>query len=103
MSKEIGRIGQRRYGGVIYEEFLPELRGSRGVEIYREMSENDDVVGAILYAIEMLVRQTDWIVEPGGGTAKDREAAEFVQSCMNDMQSTYIRRKRRYAADKTSD
>ena len=38
MSKEIGRIGQRRYGGVIYEEFLPELRGSRGVEIYREMS-----------------------------------------------------------------
>ena len=30
MSKEIGRIGQRRYGGVIYEEFLPELRGSRG-------------------------------------------------------------------------
>ena len=51
MSKEIGRIGQRRYGGVIYEEFLPELRGSRGVEIYREMSENDDVVGAILYAI----------------------------------------------------
>ena len=35
MSKEIGRIGQRRYGGVIYEEFLPELRGSRGVEIYQ--------------------------------------------------------------------
>ena len=90
MSKEIGRIGQRRYGGVIYEEFLPELRGSRGVEIYREMSENDDVVGAILYAIEMLVRQTDWIVEPGGGTAKDREAAEFVQSCMDDMQSTWV-------------
>lgn len=41
MSKEIGRIGQRRYGGVIYEEFLPELRGSRGVEIYREMSEKE--------------------------------------------------------------
>ncbi len=90
MSKEIGRIGQRRYGGVIYEEFLPELRGSRGVEIYQEMSENDDVVGAILYAIEMLVRQTDWIVEPGGGTAKDLEAAEFVQSCMDDMQNTWV-------------
>ena len=35
MSKEIGRIGQRRYGGVIYEEFLPELRGSRGVRQVR--------------------------------------------------------------------
>ncbi len=42
-SKEIGRIGQRRYGGTIYEEFLHELRGKRGIEIYREMSENDDI------------------------------------------------------------
>ena len=88
-SKEIGRIGQRRYGGNIYEEFLHELRGKRGIEVYREMSENDDVVGAILFAIEMLVRQCAWNVEPGGTTAKDREAAEFVESCMNDMQDTW--------------
>lgn len=90
MSKEIGRIGQRRYGGVIYEEFLPVLRGSRGIETYYEMSESDDVVGAILYAIEMLVRQTDWAVEPGGSTAKDREAAKFVKECMDDMQTTWV-------------
>lgn len=89
-GKEIGRVGQRRYGGVIYEEFLPELRGKRGIEVYREMSENDDVVGAILFAIEMLVRQCAWNVESGGDTAKDREAAEFVESCMNDMQDTWI-------------
>lgn len=89
-NKEIGRIGQRRYGGTIYEEFLHELRGKRGIEVYREMSENDDVVGAILFAIEMLVRQTDWNVEPGGNTAKDIEAAEFVESCMDDMQETWI-------------
>ena len=90
MQKEIGRIGQRRFGGIVYEEFLPELRGSRGVEIYREMSENDDVVGAILYAVEMLVRQTKWNVEPGGSTAKDKEAAEFFESCMDDMQNTWV-------------
>ena len=79
-NKEIGRIGQRRYGGVIYEEFLPELRGKRGIEVYREMSENDDVVGAILFAIEMLIKQTNWNVQPRGASAKDREAAEFVES-----------------------
>ena len=89
-NKEIGRIGQRRYGGVIYEEFLPELRGKRGIEVYREMSENDDVVGAILFAIEMLIKQTNWNVQLGGASAKDREAAEFVESCMNDMQDTWI-------------
>lgn len=89
-NKEIGRIGQRRYGGVIYEEFLHELRGNKGIEIYREMSENDDVVGAILFAIEMLIRQTQWSVEPGGDTPKDREAAKFIESCMGDMQTTWV-------------
>lgn len=88
--KEIGHVGQRRYGGTFYEEFLHELRGKRGIETYREMAENDDVIGAILFAIEMLVRQCDWNVEPGGDTAKDREAAEFVKSCMDDMQDTWI-------------
>lgn len=89
-GREIGRIGHLRYGGTIYEEFLYELRGKRGIEVYREMSENDDIVGAILFAIEMLVRQCDWNVEPGGDTAKDKEAAEFVKSCMDDMQDTWI-------------
>lgn len=89
-NKEIGRIGQRRYGGTLYEEFLHELRGKKGIEVFREMSENDDVVGAILFAIEMLVRQCNWNIEPGGDTAKDKEAAEFVESCMNDMQETWI-------------
>lgn len=89
-QKELGRIGQRRYSGTIYEEFLPELRGRRGIEVYREMSENDDIVGAILFAIEMLVKQCKWNVEPGGNSLKDKEAAEFVESCMHDMQDTWI-------------
>lgn len=89
-SKEIGRVGQRRYGGTFYEEFLPQLRGRKGAEVYSEMADNDDVIGAILFAIEMLVKQCKWNVEPGGDTTKDREAAEFVESCMNDMQDTWI-------------
>ena len=89
-SKEIGRIGQRRYGGVFYEEFLRELRGRRGIEAFHEMAENDDMVGAILFAVKMLVKQTDWTIESGGNSAKDKEAAEFVQSCLDDMQDTWI-------------
>lgn len=89
-SKEIGRVGQRRYGGIFYEEFLSELRGRKGAEVFTEMSNNDETIGAILFAIEMLVRQASWNVEPGGSAAKDREAAEFVKSCMDDMQQTWI-------------
>lgn len=87
--KEFGRIGQNRYGGFFFEEFLPELRGKKGINIYNEMASNDDVIGAILFAIETLLRQTDWNVQPAGDTEKDREAAEFVESCMNDMDKTW--------------
>lgn len=86
---EIGRIGQKRYGGVFYEEFLRDLQGIKGIKTYQEMANNDDTVGAILFAIKMLIRHAQWNVEPGGDTAKDKEAAEFVESCMNDMQSTW--------------
>lgn len=61
-SKEIGRVGQRRYGGIFYEEFLSELRGRKGAEVFTEMSNNDETIGAILFAIEMLVRQASWSV-----------------------------------------
>lgn len=86
---EIGRIGQNRSNGILMEEFLPELQGIRGVEVYREMSDNDETVGAILFVIEMLMRQCTFSVEPGGKTEKDKEAAEFVESCMNDMQLSW--------------
>lgn len=88
-TDEIGRIGQKRYGGTFYEEFLRELRGKKGIETYREMAENDDTIGGILFAVEMLIRQASWNVEPGGDTPKDKEAAEFVEQCMHDMQDTW--------------
>ena len=30
--KEFGRAGQKRTGGIFYEEFLPELQGKKGIE-----------------------------------------------------------------------
>ena len=39
--KEFGRAGQKRTGGIFYEEFLPELQGKKGIETYREMADND--------------------------------------------------------------
>lgn len=87
--KEYGRIGQKRWDGHFSEEFLPELVGLRGIKAYREMESNDDTVGAILFAIKMLIRQVEWHIEPGGDSAKDKEAAEFVESCLYDMQNTW--------------
>lgn len=89
MKYEYGRIGQYRYSGMFFEEFLPELRGTRGVQTYYQMSENDDTVGAILFAIQMLMRQVDFTIEPGGPSDIDKAAAEFVESCLYDMANTW--------------
>lgn len=93
-QQEIGRIGQNRfYGGgspsVFYEEFLPELSGSKGVQAYKEMADNDATVGAILFAIEMLMRNAEFSIEPGGNKDIDKAAAEFVDQCLNDMERTW--------------
>lgn len=86
---EYGRTGLRHYAGILYEEYDTNLQGRKGVETYREMSESDSVIGAILFAIEMLLRQADWDVTPGGETEADKKAAEFVKECMHDMSSTW--------------
>lgn len=94
-QKEIGRIGQLRYygrtgdGSILYEEFLHELRGIKGVHTYTEMADNDVMIGGILFAIEMLMRNVDFKIEPAGDSAKDKEAAEFIDSCMYDMEDTW--------------
>jgi hypothetical protein len=62
--QEIGRVGQKKYAGIFYEEFLPELSGRRGIETYKEMASNDEIIFAMLYAIEMLLRQTKFNFEP---------------------------------------
>lgn len=86
---EIGRVGQFRYDGIIMEEYLRELQGQKGVEVYKEMADNDEMIGAILFVVEMLMRQCTFNVEPGGNKTIDKEAAEFVEQCMNDMQSSW--------------
>jgi hypothetical protein len=71
MYQELGRLGAYRWGGWFYEEFLLELRGRKGVEMFKEMSENDDIIGAILFAIEMLMRQVEWSVKEAGNNEAD--------------------------------
>ena len=89
-STEIGSTGLNQYGGYIYEEFLKQLRGRRKNEVFREMMDNDYVVGAVLFAIDMLIRNVDWTFEAKDPTNKDDvEAAEFMETVREDMSSTW--------------
>lgn len=87
--KAMGTSGLRRYGPYIYEEFLPELRWPGAGKVYKEMADNDAVIGSILYLAEMLIRGTDWDVEPASTQQPDIEAADFLKSCMHDMEMSW--------------
>ena len=78
--KEYGRIGQKRWEGQFYEEFLPELSGMRGIKVFQEMEKNDDTVGAILFAIKMMIRQVEWHVEPGAMVPRIRKLQSLLKA-----------------------
>lgn len=87
---EIGVSGIRRFAGIVQEEFLTNLQGLRGVKVYREMGDNDSIVGACLYAIEQVIKKASWSVEPSGDDAIHLEAASFIKSCTNDMSHSWL-------------
>ena len=86
---ELGATGLRRTSGYLDEEFLPQLRGRKAVQVYREMSENDPLIGSLLFTIRHLIEQADWQVTPGTKNREGTKAAEFVESCMHDMSHTW--------------
>ncbi len=53
------------------------------------MRDNDPVVGAILYAIDKLVRQVSWRVQPASQSNEDKKNAAFVESCLMDMSTAW--------------
>lgn len=81
--KPRGVPGVEFSSGYITEEFIRDLRWPRAGKIYQEMSSNDPVVGGCIYAIETMVRKVVWKVDENGA---GQEAAEFLESCMFDMQ-----------------
>lgn len=87
--KEIGSTGLRRWGGYVDEEFLPQLRGRKAVQVYRDMSENDPMVGALIWAIDKLLRGITWRVDAASSDPDDKLAAQFVEECMDDMSHTW--------------
>lgn len=87
---EYGGTGLPQSGGIVNEEWLPQLIGQRASRAYREMRDNDATIGALLWSIESTVRQTQWDVKPADTADEQARAdAEFVDSCLGDMSHTW--------------
>ncbi len=89
-TKELGRSGLNQQGGVIYEEFLRQLQSDTlRNRIYKEMVNNEPVVAAILFVIDMLIRSVDWHAKEANDSAQAIEAKELLDSCLDDMSMSW--------------
>ena len=91
-TEELGVTGLITWnspGGILQDEFLPELRGINGRRVYREMADNDPVIGGVLFIIEMLFRAVEWRVETPDDSPEAQDVADFVESCLEDMDHTW--------------
>lgn len=93
---EMGTTGLKRTTGFVFEEFLPQLQGTRGAKVYREMVDNESTIGAYLYAIEKIITRIEWHFEPfhdatadGDVDEVDIEVATFFDECLNDMAQSW--------------
>lgn len=82
---ETGVPGLEQNAGIIREEFLTELRGSSGIDVYTEMKDNDPVIGAYLFALEMLIKQADWHIKPPEGADEEEQRVVFLETVFEDM------------------
>lgn len=86
---EIGVSGLKHSRGEIEEEFLRELKGPKGIKAFREMSTNDPVIGAMMFAVDMVMRQATWWTEPAAEERGSQEAADFIEGCRTDMSQSW--------------
>lgn len=86
---QYGQTGLNRDSWYVNEEFLNDLRGQNGVRIYKEMRENDPIIGAVFFAIEMFMRRVPWYIDPASETDAAKKNAEFLAECKDDMSTTW--------------
>lgn len=87
-----GISGLTRFGAIsrVYEEFLKELQGPQGMKNYREMLDNDPIVGSIMFAAQHLCRKVSFKFKPANDSQEARKVADFVGSAIfDDMESSW--------------
>lgn len=85
----VGAPGLPQYAGYVDAEWDRRLKGRRGPEAYREMSEGSPTIGALLYAFNALISQAGHRLEPADESPAAEEAATFVGDCLSDLEGAW--------------
>jgi transposase len=89
LFSEMGLSGLRHFSGRVDDEYDRVFKSlNKRVHLFREMGD-DPIVASVLQAIKMVVRRASWYYESGGKARADEEAAEFMNTCNDDMSQSW--------------
>lgn len=87
---EVGTQGLKVYGDRIYEQSRKELNFPACIPLYKRMS-YDATISAALNLFETMIKKADWYIEPPNNYDETQKAkAEFIQSCLTDMDHSFL-------------
>lgn len=94
LTKPLGDAGLSRFGGILSaEEPVHRLTGVRWLRVVKEMTSNSPIIKGMLFAVEMLIRHAEWVMDQAEGEGVDeaqaKQVADFVESCRTDMRDTW--------------
>jgi hypothetical protein len=87
--RSLGSSGLNRFGGIVMDEYLPQLAGQRAAKVYKEMLDNDPTIFVMDLMMDRLIRSVPFYAKPASLNWRDQEAAQFLESCMFDMESPW--------------
>lgn len=83
--QQYGDSGLQRWGGILSEEWLSDLKGAKSRRAYREMADNDPIIGAILFAIKQFLMTARFSIEPGSDHEEDKVVASWLENQINQL------------------
>lgn len=88
---ELGAPGTQFWRGFLKtDEYVPELTGTRALDVYERMRRSDAMVKGALYAVKAPILSAEWTVRPGSSTPRDREIADrFAWNLFEGMSMTW--------------
>lgn len=90
LKGEFGVTGLKQYGGLVEEHWITSLNtSSKRIRVYDEMYRYDPTASAMIKTTEMFMCASQPRVEAASHSAADKEAAEFLESCLTDMTKSW--------------
>jgi hypothetical protein len=89
MFREIGTAGIPQWGGRLEERYLPSLRGAAGIEKMAAILRKEPAAFTAHRLVLLSAAPATWKAVPASDTGPDREAADFLDSCLADMSHSF--------------